>query len=125
MELFKSWLIFTKPYHNLSDKEIEITAAFLYNRYKLSKAIIDDVILDSVCMSDDAKRDVRELCHLSVQHFQVMLSKLRKKGIIKDNRLNPRIIPSIRNTEDNSYQLLYLFTIDVKQGNTTANSEET
>lgn len=125
MELFKSWLVFTRPYHNLSDKEIDITAAFLYNRHKLSEAIIDDTILDSVCMSDDAKKDVRELCNLSVQHFQVMLSKLRRKGIIKDNRLNPRIIPSISNGGIDNYQLLYVFTVDAGDSNIKANSQET
>lgn len=108
-KFFKQWLVFLLPYHNLTDREIDVAAAFLKKRYELSKVISDVNILDSVLMNEDTKRDIREGCDIKLPHFQVIMSKLRKSKVIIDNRLNPKFIPNVK--EDNgNFKLLLLFS---------------
>lgn len=110
-KFFKHWFKFLLPYHNLTDREMDIAAAFLLKRYELSKVISDTNILESVLMSDDTKRGIREACDVKHQHFQVIMSKLRKAKIIVDNKINPRFIPNVKE-ENGNFKLLLLFTFD-------------
>ena len=110
-KFFKHWFKFLLPYHNLTDREMDIAAAFLLKRYELSKVISDTNILESVLMSDDTKRGIREACDVKHQHFQVIMSKLRKAKIIIDNKINPRFIPNVKE-ENGNFKLLLLFTFD-------------
>lgn len=112
---FKQWFVFLLPYHNLTDREIDIAAAFLRKRFELSKVISDVNILDSVLMSEDTKRSIREECGIKHQHFQVIMSKLRKSKVLLDNKVNPRFIPNIKE-ENGNFKLLLLFTFD-NEGN--------
>lgn len=110
-KFFKHWFKFLLPYHNLTDREMDIAAAFLLKRYELSKVISDTNILESVLMSEDTKRTIREACDVKHQHFQVIMSKLRKAKIIIDNKINPRFIPNVKE-ENGNFKLLLLFTFD-------------
>lgn len=110
---FKFWLLFLKPFHNLTDREMDIAATFLKHRYELSKVIKDDVILDNVTLGEGTKRQIREECNISMQHFQVILSKLKKNKIIVDNRISPKFIPQISET-NNNLCLLLLFDFNDK-----------
>jgi hypothetical protein len=108
---FKCWLRFLLPYHNLTNREMDIAAAFLMKRHQLSKVITDVNVLDSVATSEETKREVREMCDITIEHFQVIMSKLRKSQIIIDNKLNPRFIPRIKE-ENGNFKLLLLFTFN-------------
>lgn len=107
-KFFRYWLEFLRPFHNLTDREIQIAAALIKHRYELSKVIKDDNILDKVVMSEDTKRTVREECEMSLPHFQVIMGKLRKNQIIIDNKINPRFIPNVVE-EQGSFRLLLNF----------------
>lgn len=48
---FKYWFTFLRPFHNLTDREIDIIACFARHRYLLGKVIKDSEILDRVTMS--------------------------------------------------------------------------
>ena len=105
---FKYWLEFLKPFHNLTDREMQVATAFLKHRYELSKVIKDDNILDKVIMGEDTKRAVREECNISLPHFQVIMGKLRKSRVFADGKINPKFIPNV--IEDNgNFQLLLHF----------------
>ena len=107
---FRYWFMFLRPFHKLTNREIDVITAFVKHRYELSKVIKDDVILDKVTMSEDVKKKVREECKITLPHFQVIMGKLRKNKIIVDGKINPRFIPNI--TEENdSFQLLLLFEL--------------
>lgn len=113
-KFFKQWFKFLLPYHGLTDREMDIAAAFLLKRYELSKVISDINILESVLMNEDTKRAIREECDVKHQHFQVIMSKLRKANIIVDNKINPRFIPNIKEGKEN-FNLMLMFTFnDVK-----------
>ena len=109
-DFFKYWFLFLEPFHNLTNREVDVITSFVRQRYELSKVIKDNEILDKVAMSEDVKKKVREECGITLQHFQVIMGKLRKNNVIIDGKINPKFIPHI--TEENGiFQLLLLFDI--------------
>ena len=107
---FRHWINFLSPFHTLTEREMDIVASFLKQRYLLSKVITDESILDKVVMSEDTKKKVREECNLTHSHFQVIMAKLRKSKVVDDNKLNPKFIPNIIE-DDKSFKLLMLFEL--------------
>lgn len=108
---FRYWFTFLKPFHKLTDREIDVISCFAKHRYELSKVIQDSDILDRVTMGNDTKKKVREECGISLQNFQVIMSNLRKHKVIVDNRINPRYIPNLIEGE-NTFQLMLNFEIN-------------
>jgi hypothetical protein len=109
-KFFTYWFKFLKPFHELTDREIDVIASFVKQRYELSKVIKDEDILNKVTMSEDTKKKVREECNITLPHFQVIMGKLRKNKIIIDGKINPKFIPNIDN-ETGYFQLLLLFEL--------------
>lgn len=109
-KFFRYWLEFLKPFHSLSEREMQVATLFIKQRYELSKVISDEDILNRVLMGEETKKAMREECGLSLPHFQVIMGKLRKNKIIVDNKINPKFIPNI--TEENGvFQLLLFFDL--------------
>ena len=107
---FRFWFEFLRPFHNLTDREMQVASSLLKRRYELSKVIQDEVILDKVVMSEDTKKVVREEGNISLPHFQVIMGKLRKNKVILDGRINPRFIPNLTE-EQGSFRLLLNFEL--------------
>lgn len=111
-EFFRWWCVFLRPLIKLTNRETDVMACFLKQRWELGKSISDPVILDAMVMSSAVKQRVIEECGITQEHFYVVMSNLRKNGIIVDNIINPRLIPNIRVDEETGYfQLLLLFKI--------------
>lgn len=110
IDLFKKWFVFLKPFHGLTDREIDIVACFIKERYELSKAVTDEALLDKIVMNDDTKRKIREECNVSLPHFQVIMSKLKKNKVVIDNRLNPHFIPNFK-PGDTTFSVLFYYDI--------------
>lgn len=109
-KFFRFWFEFLKPFHKLTDREIDVITAFTYERYNLGKVISDENILDKVVMSEDTKKKIREEYKVTPAYFQVIMGKLRRNGLVVNNKINPRFIPNI--TEDNGpFKLMLLFDI--------------
>ena len=106
-DFFKYWFLFLEPFHNLTNREVDVITSFVRQRYELSKVIKDNEILDKVAMSEDVKKKVREECGITLQHFQVILGSLRKNKVIVNNRINPKFIPSLK--EDSDYLTLMFY----------------
>lgn len=107
---FRFWFEFLRPFHNLTDREMQVASSLLKRRYELSKVIQDEDILDKVVMSEDTKKAVREECNISLPHFQVIMGKLRKNKVILDGRINPKFIPNL-SEEQGSFRLLLNFEL--------------
>lgn len=107
-KFFRYWFEFLQPFHNLTEREMDIITSFVKQRYELSKVIKDNEILDKVTMSEDTKKKVREECDISLPHFQVIMGKLRKNKVIIDGKINPRYIPSV-DEENGSFKMMLLF----------------
>ena len=104
-DFFRAWAEFTRPIHKLSKKEMDVFAEILKERYELSKVIIDNDVLDSVLMDKRTKLRIRTRCGLKPKHFQVIMSKFRKNGVIVNNRINLTLIPLI--TEEGAGLMVY------------------
>lgn len=107
---FKYWFEFLRPFHKLTDREIEVIASFTKHRYNLSKVIKDQEILDKVTMGEDTKRKIREECNITQAHFQVIMTKLKKSKVIENGKINPRFIPRL-DGDDKNFQLLLSFNL--------------
>lgn len=94
-DFFRIWVEFLKPVHNLTNREMDVLASFLKKRYELSQVITDPEVLDGVLMSEGKKKEIRESCKITSKHFQVIMSKFRKNGVIKNGRIFLNLIPTI------------------------------
>lgn len=110
-DFFRYWFMFLEPFHNLTNREIDVVVDFLKHRFDLCKKISDPEILNRVLMGEDTKRQIREDNGITLQHFQVIMGKLKKKKVIIDNKLNPKFIPNIQEDQDN-FKLLLLFDLN-------------
>lgn len=109
-KFFRYWLEFLRPFHKLSDRELDVVSAFLKERYELSKVVSDQELLDKLIMSEDIKRKVRDVCNMSQTHFQVIMTKLKKNKVVDNGRINPKFIPRLDKDADN-FQLLLSFDL--------------
>lgn len=94
-DFFKLWVEFLKPVHKLTEKEMEVLALYLKYRYTLGKKIRDPELLENQLMSLDTRKIIREQCGIKNRHLNVILSKFRKNGVIRNGRFYQRLIPSI------------------------------
>ena len=108
-DLFKWWCVILKMFVNITPREMDVVASFLRQRFELSKTVSDPTILDTMLMSDGIKQKVREECNISLEHFYVVMSSLRRHNVIKGNILNPSIIPNIRKDDNGCFQFLMVF----------------
>ena len=94
-DFFRCWVEFLKPLHELTKREMDVLAEFLKVRYELNNVIIDSDTLDRVLMSEETKRKIRKTCGVSSKHFQVIMSKFRKNGVIRNGKIHLSLIPTI------------------------------
>ena len=94
-DFFRYWVEFLRPLHELTKREMDVLAEFLKVRYNLSREIINSDRLDRVLMSEETKREIRKTCGISAKHFQVIMSKFRKNGVIRDGKIHLNLIPTI------------------------------
>lgn len=107
--IFSYWLEFLKPFHNLTNTELRVASAILKVRYKLSKVVISEDLLDELIFNDTYRKEVRTMCDIKLAHFNIILNKLKKCNfLLEGNRINPKFIPQIKE-DNNVYQLLILF----------------
>lgn len=114
-QFFRKWFIMLRPFHNLTNREIEVIAAFAKERYDLSKVILDPAFLDRIVMSEETKKKVREVCNVSPEYFQVMMSKFKKNKVIVDNKINPKFLPNNDVGEDKGNKFLIYFDLNEVQ----------
>lgn len=111
-DFFRYYLEFLTPIHKLTSRETDVLAAFLKERYRLSKLIPDDAIVSQLMMSEDTKRILRDNCEMSSSHFQVVFSKLRKLGYIRNGAVDKRFVPDIDSSTD-KFNLIFYFDLNV------------
>lgn len=108
---FRIWLEFLRPFHKLTERETDVMAAFLKQRFELSKVVSDQEVLNKLTMSEDTKKKVRDDCNISQAHFQVIMTKLKKSKMIDNGKINPKFIPRI-NSDSSGFQLLLAFELE-------------
>lgn len=107
-EFFQFWFKVLNPFHGLTNKETNVIAEFVAERFRLSRVIHDEDILNQVLMSEETKEKIKQTCNVSKSFFNVILTKLRQLNIIIDNKINPRFIPNLE-LDSKNFKLMLLF----------------
>ena len=94
-DFFKVWVAFLKPIHDLTKKEMEVLAAFLQERYRISKKISDLDIVDNLLLSNETRKTICKKCNIKPKHLNVILCKFRMNGVIRNEKIFLNLIPSI------------------------------
>lgn len=110
---FRYWLEFLRPFHGLTEREMDVFSEMLRHRYELSFKVKDDIILDKLILGDEYRKRIIKDLGVSASHFQVMMSKFRRIHLIIDSRINAKFIPHI-SEEEGMFKLLFLFDLSKK-----------
>lgn len=115
-DFFYNFVLFLRPFHGLTPKEMELLAAFIRKRQEFKEKTGDEGLSDKLVMSDTVKREIREECGLTPQHYQGIVRTLKSKGAIQSGRINPKFIPVIKE-ENRHFDLLIRFDRNDRQQN--------
>ena len=115
ISLFRSWLDFTAPLHNLTNKERAVMAAYLKEHFDLSKVITNDAILAQVLSSTTTKQKIMSACHLTSNNLQVTLHKFKEHNLMIDGRINPKLIPPITQEIEDSGELRLMIRFSIEK----------
>lgn len=113
-QFFRIFIEFLTPIHNLTDREKDVLAEMIKQRFILAESIKNDEIIDKIMMSNDIRNKIKETCGVSNAFLQVIMGKLRKTGILVNDKINPKFIPKNLNREDKSFKFLVYFDLDGK-----------
>ena len=110
---FYKWLSFTTPLHKLTKSERQVLASFLSKRHELSQIIRDENMLDNVLNSVDIRKEIREAIGLTTPQFNILISKMRRSGVMDGKKINKHYIPNIQK-DTGQYRLTIIFDINDK-----------
>lgn len=105
---FRAWIEFLTPYHRLARRERDVFATIMAQYFRLKSQCDDPAMVRTLLWSSKSRVEMRRILNMSQPHFQMVLAKLRERGALMGEDINPRYIPNI--TEGNkSLQLCILF----------------
>ena len=110
---FYKWLSFLTPLHKLTKSERQVLASFLAKRHELSQIIRDENMLDNVLNSIDIRKEIRDAVGLTVPQFNILVSKLRRSGVMDGKKIDKHYIPNIQK-DTTQYRLTLIFDINEK-----------
>lgn len=114
VSFFEAWLDFISPLHGMTKSERSVVANYLNSYYKLSKAVLDDALIARILMSTESKQEIMEACGLKASNLQVILTKLKKRGIFTNGRIDPRLIPDISPEVEESGEFRLMIRFQIK-----------
>lgn len=109
-DLFFKWLEITKPLHKLTNQQQEVLALFLYYHYKIKHETTNEKILWKIVFDYDTKMKIKEDLNIKDNVLQNIMTHLRKRKIIIDNKISPIYIPSLELNSTN-FKIIYNFNI--------------
>jgi hypothetical protein len=108
--MFDNWVALTQPLHKLTDAESNILLAFLKKRYLFSCNIDSDEVVNKLLFSSETRKEIMISLGYKMGTFQNYLTSMRTKGVIMDNKINPKLLPNYEKGSDN-FKLIYNFII--------------
>lgn len=108
--LFFKWLDITRPFHKLTDQQQQILGLILYYNHKYKEDITNDKLRWKMVFNYDTRMLIKEELGLKDSVFQNILTKLRKKNIIKNNEVMSTYIPELT-TGSKVFKVVFNFKI--------------
>lgn len=117
-QFFKHWLNLTKPFHKLTEQEIDVVSLFLYYHNEFKDGTTNKKMLWKFVFDYDTKMLIKKELGMKDQGLQNVLTVLRKKKVIINNTINPVYIPDL-NTGDKDFKIIFNLLINeqVKEEN--------
>ena len=109
--LFNHWVALTQPLHKLTDAEANILLSFLKKRHLYLSNIKSQNVVDRLLFSTETRKEIMDDLGHKMGTFQNYLTSMRSKGVILDNKINPKLIPNVEEGADN-FKLIYNFVIN-------------
>lgn len=104
------FLLITKPMHKLTSQEVNVLSLLLYHYTINKKNFRRDEDLWKYVFDYDTKQKIKDELEMGSAVFQNILSALRKKKVLKDNKVIPLFIPNIEDG-DEAFELTFRFIL--------------
>lgn len=109
-KFFHHWITVTEPMHKLGKTERGVLSEFLYYRYMLSQEVADEELLDKLLFDYATKEKICEAVGIPKTRLALVLTQLRKEGIVVGRSINKAYIPELV-VGDSSFIMAYKFNI--------------
>ncbi len=111
MGCIEGFLNITKPMHKMTEQEIKIVTLFLYYYNEEKSNFAREADLWKHLFSYDMKLKIREKLGINNPVFQNLLTSLRKKKVIQDNKISSYYLLNI-NADDEAFELIFRFNLN-------------
>ena len=92
-EFIRSCLEVMRPIHKLSSREMDIAAIILGRRYVIAEDTQNKENIDKILFNKDTKKSIAAEAGITMDHFKIVLHKMRKNDVIRGNSFNPIYTP--------------------------------
>lgn len=110
VSFFDTWLTLMQPFLRLRKQELKVLSRLLYYRYIIQKEFKNEDVLYDLLFNTRTRKKIQEDLQMEDYTFNNLLSALRKKKMIIDNKINHKIIPQ---TQDDFGNFKLVFNIDI------------
>jgi hypothetical protein len=109
-DFFTKWIEFTRPFHKLNPKQSQVLSLLLYHHYRLSQEITNSKILWKEVFDYDTKLLIYEELNIQSGSLENLLSQLRRKNIVIDNKITPYFVPNV-DKKTKEFKLIFNFKL--------------
>ena len=110
-KFFHHWITVTYPIHNLGKTEKAVLAELLYFRYMLSQDVKNEDLVNKLLFDYEIKVKICEAIGIPKARMPLVLTLLRKKGIVKGRTLNKSYMPELK-LGDKEFVMAYKFRLE-------------
>jgi hypothetical protein len=93
LELINSWLSLWQGVIGFTSREKELLSLMLIKHSTLSSRGLIEPYLSKELMSTECRKDYCGIMDITNYNLTNLLSSLKDKGILKDNQIDPRLLP--------------------------------
>ena len=82
-KFFRVWLELLRPFHKMTNKEMDVVGYLLYRRHQLMLKVNDEKLVNQLLIDRDTREEIkRRMGYSDNQVLSNMLTKLRSKKIL-------------------------------------------
>ena len=112
--LCRLFVEFLTPYHHLTSRESDVFAVIIEQYFRLRSQCESPSMVRTLLWSSASRADLRRMLGMSQPHFQMVITKLREKGVLKGEDINPKFLPHI-SPDSRSLELRVIFDYSTKE----------